>query len=130
MCRAAGNEGGGAAWSDSGSEGAPGGQDRFLESLMSLRRSAKSFGLDTAGTDFPAETPQHVRLPPCPWARHASFNRAAPIPACTGYRSRTVYVIPRVFVCDDDAHACRPCMRWMWLTACLRCRCKAAQLCA
>jgi len=75
MCRGAGY-GGGVAWSDGssdgGSDGAAIGEDRFLESLMSLRRSAKSFGLDTAGTDFPDETPQHVRLSP--------LHPSAPLP--------------------------------------------------
>lgn len=55
-------------WGDSSSSGgsdvAGGGAERFLDSLMSLRRSSKSFGLDTAGTDFPAGTPEHVRPRP------------------------------------------------------------------
>eukprot|EP00892_Ulva_mutabilis_P001309 jgi/Ulvmu1/11179/UM072_0015.1 len=55
--------GAGGAWGDSSSSGgssvAGGGPEQFLESLMSLRRSSASFGLETAGADLPAGTLDH-----------------------------------------------------------------------
>lgn len=74
--------GGGGVWDDgssSGGDAADASGERFMESLMSLRRSSNSFGLDTAGTDFPAGTLEHVRRHLLPRTRKRTRTR---FPSC------------------------------------------------